>query len=123
MPIISEKRYFQEKFCKGLNIKPESKLVNLDRITLYGSTYINASHASSLIDILIGSFRFCVNNPNDNEASKERFPKLRQMTTRVRNAKHLKLEDLGIIVRPKDLLEPYTSEYKELLNNLKNLLT
>ena len=53
--------YAREKFQRGLTFSPNSRHRRLDRIVSIGFTCDGASHLSSLADIVLGSFRYCVN--------------------------------------------------------------
>jgi len=62
MPIAHEHRYFREKFSTGLTF-PNGRTRRLENVLGLASTCDGASHMSSVADIVLGSFRYCVNEP------------------------------------------------------------
>jgi hypothetical protein len=69
LPVTAQFRYLAERFSLGLDIQGERR-VSLDRIKLFAATCVNASHAHSAIDIILGSFRYCINNPRNVEVAR-----------------------------------------------------
>lgn len=104
---------------------------NLPRIIHYSATSEGASHINSLVDITLGSFRYCANaafseNQRQKEVAKEIGPQLSQIlwtghssnTTYVHN---------GIKLYPKDWQRDLysgaiLSDYKKLLNEMKRVV-
>lgn len=62
--------HLREKFSIGLTGMPYSQEMRLDRIIGYHYSAIGQSHFGSVIDILLGSFRFAVNAFTRNEKGK-----------------------------------------------------
>ncbi len=48
----------------------------LDRIKLLTSTCTNASHASSAMDVTLGAFRYCINQPKNLPAARAMMAKV-----------------------------------------------
>jgi hypothetical protein len=67
LPKGSEFDYLSEKFTKGLSL-PRGEAQALDRIVMFSSTCINASHVSSVMDIVLGTWRYCINQPKTTAA-------------------------------------------------------
>ena len=118
-----EFRYITEKFSNGLTLH-DGYIIDLDRIIGFASTRIGASHAHSVADIVLGCFRYVVNNPVNIEAAeimarnvaKLMWAETRDGTDYVR--------DRGLIYRPP--LEAIRSsrirkEYQDLINRLDEL--
>jgi hypothetical protein len=63
--------YAKEKFQRGLTFRERDR--RLDRIISVGFTCDGASHLSSIADIVLGSFRYCVNEPEKDKAGKQCF--------------------------------------------------
>jgi len=123
LPEKKEFQYLSEKFIQGLNF-PDGSRIDLDRIQLYASTCIGASHANSAMDIVLGSFRFCVNNPINVKAAEEMFTKVCKMMWHKNIDNTLYIRDKGLIVRPKveDIqIADYKKEYENLLVRLRTL--
>jgi hypothetical protein len=53
--------HLREKFSVGVRDMPYSRIMHLDRILGFHYSAIGQSHFPSLIDIILGSFRFAVN--------------------------------------------------------------
>ena len=75
IPVEHPYRYLQQKFQVGLTF-PDGKTRRLERIMGLASTCDGASHLASIADILVGSFRYCVNEPDKDIAGRAMFPKL-----------------------------------------------
>ncbi len=60
-------KFLTDKFTRGL-VMHGGKDERLERIKLYGTTCVGASHANSALDIALGTFRYCANNPANREA-------------------------------------------------------
>lgn len=117
--LSNKKEYdlLRDKFVNGLKIE-EKKIVPLERIKLYASSCDNASHFNSAMDIVLGSFRYCINHPAANMVAAKIIMK--------NIIKVLAREDIdkvdGLIFRPKKALKKYKEEYDKLLENIKSLL-
>ena len=62
MPIKRPGAFLAEKFTRGL-IFPDGKTRRLDRIALLATSNLNAGHILTAVDVVLGTFRFCVNKP------------------------------------------------------------
>jgi hypothetical protein len=114
--------YAKEKFQVGLQFegKPDQRL---DRITSLGFTCDGASHLGSIADIVLGSFRYCVNEPDKEEANKKMFPAvLRLMWKRGRNEREF-VRECGLTLRPEKVnFAKYQKEYDDLMERLQSYL-
>jgi len=120
-PCKGEFEYLSQKFSYGLDVKGQTK--ELDRILLFASTCVGASHANSAMDIVLGSFRYCINAP-EKPASTEMLPSIAKMMWHKYANGRLKLIDYGLILRPKidDIRSPaYRKEYSQLIENVEAL--
>lgn len=114
--------YLSEKFTDGLAIGDEGA-TPLDRIALFSSTCINASHLSSAMDIVLGAWRYCINSPKNKAAAKEMITDIARLIWCERHGEELDVLELGLIFRPKDIkFEPYRQEYDHLLDQINDLL-
>jgi hypothetical protein len=66
--------YAKEKFQRGLAFPSRDR--RLERVISVGFTCDGASHLSSMADILLGSFRYCVNEPERDIAGRAMLPNL-----------------------------------------------
>ena len=114
-----------EKFTTGL-IYPD-KTVPLERIKIFASSCDNASHLSSLADIVIGSFRYCINDPANFEASKVMMGNLVKLVwaDKDKSGEHLYPFEKGLTFRPRPetvTIPQYKADYDLLLKHLNTLL-
>lgn len=62
---------FARRFTEGLDFQGKARRVD-DRILLFGMTNNNSSHLSSVVDICLGAFRWCVNASTSGRGDDER---------------------------------------------------
>ncbi|MFH0911501.1 MAG: hypothetical protein V1918_08380 [Planctomycetota bacterium] len=125
LPRRGEFRYLSDKFSKGLTLYTGTSLA-LNRIKLFASTCLGASHAASAMDIVLGSFRYCINDPKNQDAAREMIRQVVRMMWCKREGKRILLEDRGLILRPKlaDItVASYKKEYTDLIDHLNSLLS
>lgn len=122
LPGAAEYSVLSDRFTMGLTFHDGPPVI-LDRIKLFASTCINASHASSAMDIVLGSFRYCINEPKNVPAAKAMMSTLSKLIWCERNGDSLYPFDRGLIFRPKEVkVEAYKKEYEELLAWINELL-
>jgi hypothetical protein len=124
LPTQSQFRYLSDKFASGLKLA-NGKTVLLDRIKLFSSTCINASHASSAMDIVLGSFRYCINNPKNPEAARGMMRNVAKLMWHKKVGETIHFGNRGLISRPKpkDIINSqYKGEYDQLYDHLKKLI-
>ncbi len=126
LPVTKQFRYLSEKFTQGLVLK-DGKNVRLDRIKLFGATCINASHASSAMDIVLGSFRYCVNDPANKDAAREMMRSIVKLIWHRKEGDTYYVRGLGMIIRPslEELEERYPKfkpDYDQLTYSINELL-
>ncbi len=78
-PVEGEFQYYKQRFTES---RPafSNHYHKLDRIIGFGSTCDAASHLSSLADIVLGSYRFCINNPTKDVVNAILLPRLLRST-------------------------------------------
>jgi hypothetical protein len=101
------------KFSHGLLIDVER--IALDRFKLFASTCINASHVSSAMDIALGSFRYCINQPRNIDAARAMLSNLSRMIWCERRGDVMHPMELGLIFRPREVSR---ADYRAAYNNL-----
>ncbi len=102
LPGAAEYSVLTDRFSKGLTF-PDAPPVVLDRIKLFASTCINASHASSAMDIVLGSFRYCINEPKNLPAARAMMAKVSKLIWCEREGDTVYPFERGLIFRPKDI--------------------
>lgn len=114
--------YLANKFSRGLKLQ-DGEVVDLDRIALFSSTCLNASHLSSAMDIVLGSWRYCINNPINTKAAETMMANLTKLVWCERDGDDLYAFEKGLIFRPKEIKLPeYKAKYDALLNHINSLI-
>jgi hypothetical protein len=125
LPDRTEFAYMAQKFQVGLRL-PNNNTIRLERIKLYGSTCIGASHANSAMDIILGSFRYCINQPRNVEAAQGMLRNVVDLMWSGRNSNgNLTVGDQGLVLRPhldRIMSRAIRGEYDDLLERLNQLL-
>jgi len=94
-----------------------------DRVCALATTTINASHASSLADILLGGFRFCVNERDKDRVCSLLFPKLHRMMWGEGTGGGKRVLGKGLILRPEEIIAArYQRIQEELLEDFGRFL-
>ncbi len=115
-----EKQMLENAFSQGLDH------VDLDEIKLMSVTYSNASHLSSLTDVFLGAFQFCLNNP-DNQKAPEIFLQVAGVTKGWKGDTFN--YEYGVVMRPKDpgdyggKHDHYEAPYADAQNTMDSLLS
>jgi hypothetical protein len=78
MPIRDPYKYLKDKFQLGMEFQGKPS-IRLERIVGLGHACDGSSNLCSVADILLGAFRYCVNEPDNEEAGKAMFPTLMSM--------------------------------------------
>ncbi len=122
IPVKQPFIYLKEKFQVGLTFQGRPP-VRLDRILGLSQASDGTSHLSSVADIMLGSFRYCVNEPENEEAGKAMFPTLiSMMWKRERNGKS-DVSNCGLVLRPTNVQEAkHEAEYDTLTQRLQGYL-
>ena len=115
LPINSNKRFISKKFSEGLSMKWGER-INLENIYLYGFTSDNYSHINSAMDILLGSFRYCINDYEKTVVASKVVPNIISMSKLI-TEKDNNLD--GIMIRPSNVVK---KELRDEYNNLSAFL-
>lgn len=104
--------HMQEKFTKGLLYKgqPPKPLSN---IGVFAGSCINASHAASAIDIVLGAFRYCVNYPKNEEIAKQIMSEVAALIWHTRDGEVIRTDGMGLILRPQGVFVPKFRQQQE----------
>jgi hypothetical protein len=104
----------------GLTLDPP---VRLDRILSFSQAADRLSHLCSVADILLGAFRYCVNEPDNEDAGKAMFPELMKMMWKRERGGKTYVNDCGLVLRPVKVQEPrHQAEYDSLMQRLQGYL-
>jgi hypothetical protein len=123
IPVANPYKYLKDKFQIGLQF-PSGGTRKLDRIVGYASTCDGASHLASIADILLGSFRYCLNEPDKNIANAAIFPTLvRVMWCRETKDGTKNLREYGLTLRPEEIkVASHQKDYDDLVERLSGYL-
>jgi hypothetical protein len=121
LPIKNAYQYLKEKFQAGLQVDKET--LKLENVVGFASTCDGASHLASVADILLGSFRYCVNEPDKDIANSAIFPTLVRVMWYREDNETKNLAEYGLTLRPQEIkVDAYKKEYDELIKRLLGYL-
>ncbi|MEU3443988.1 hypothetical protein ABZ755_26915 [Streptomyces griseoincarnatus] len=116
-------RYMRERFQTPLSV--QGRKAPLERVIHYSMTCDGASHMSSVVDLAIGGFRYCVNSAMG--AGKEEVardilkPIAKMMWSKERDGKNY-IGEYGLVKRPvMVMVDSYREDYEELTRVLTSL--
>ncbi len=126
LPVRTQFRYLAERFCHGLDIQGQRR-VALERIRLFAASCANASLVHSAIDIVLGSFRYCINNPRNPDVARDMMLRVvKMMWHRYEAATDTyDVGGKGLIIRPprdEVRVDAYRKEYDDLFQHVNDLL-
>jgi hypothetical protein len=122
LPSGVEYAYLTDKFANGLQF-PEDDPVRLDRIHLFAASAVGASHACSAMDIVLGSFRYCINSPKNLEAAKKMMVSITKLIWHERQGDKIYALGRGLVFAPKNVkVDAYKADYDQLLGHINTLI-
>jgi hypothetical protein len=119
MQVGNPYQYLKDKFQIGLELQG-GETRKLEKVIGLASTCDSASHLASLTDILVGSFRHCVNQPDKDIANAAIFPTLIRVMWHRENGDETKtLQEYGLTLRPETIeVEAHKRDYNDLIARL-----
>lgn len=122
LPFNSSFQYLKEKFQAGLTF-PYGGNKKLEHIHIFAFSCIGASHACSAIDIVLGAFRYCINERERLQVARRLLPKIIKMMWHKRRNDRVIIKEYGLLIRPKEVkVEEYKRKYDELTLHLASIL-
>lgn len=115
--------YIQEKFQQGLSY-PYGR-VSLSRVCAFTLTSVGASHLGSLVDIVLGSFRYCINEREKLDVPKVMLPDLVKLMWKRKVGKNLVVTGYGLVFSPeieKVKALKYRQEYQGIKDHMNSIL-
>jgi len=94
-------------FTRGLDLPPEKARKAIRRVFLMGASCIGAGHLMSLLDIVVGAFRYCVNAPEEKFAVARRLLSTLDPLLLSSPTNPALKDEWGLIVRPQDVRAPH----------------
>lgn len=124
IPTKTQYQYLCEKFTKGLVLHTGNS-VKLNKIVMFGTSCVGASHANSAMDIVLGSFRYCINNPKNTDAAKNMMGKVVNLLWHKKDGNKIEALERGLIIRPpihKIEHDLHKNKYKGLIDHINFLI-
>lgn len=116
--------YGRQRFQGGVVMETTGHLLStLDRIDLFGVSAISASHLASVADIVLGSFRYCVNDLKGSLAARAILPNVAALMWHSRSGDIIQVQDRGLLLRPRIVkVEAYRKRYEALTERLNQVM-
>ncbi len=93
----------------------------LENVWCYGTINIGTTHVASMVDIVLGAFRYCVNEMIRKNVPLALYKKVRPLML-CEPGNPAKVNEWGLFLRPtKVRVAPYKQEYDALLQHLESL--
>jgi hypothetical protein len=122
IPVEHPYRYLKEKFQIGLKF-PLKPLYGYIACSGFAHAVDGSSHMCSVADVMLGAFRYCVNEPNNPEAGKALFPTLMGMMWKRQRSGKTYVNDCGLVFRPANVKAArHQAEYAALVERLQSYL-
>lgn len=122
LPVKASDQYLSDLFQSGLVLEG-GKRQKLERIIGLSSTCIGASHLVSAIDVVLGTFRFCVNNLSGEEKIKTMLRSVARMLWYKEVGGVKCCSERGLIVRPKIVkVGSYKKDYDSLIEKIEAII-
>ena len=123
LPFDQGYNFLKEKFQIGMTF-PGGVTRRLDRIHLFAASTLGAGHALSVIDIVLGAFRYCVNERRPGrEVPRALFPTILSMMWHRTEGGNRVFREYGLLMRPQVVRNPsHAREYLALRRHLAGLL-
>jgi hypothetical protein len=113
--------YMRKRFGEPFDL-PDGRSVALERVALISQTCDGASHLSSLVDIVLGGFRYCVNTAmgkGNDAVANDLFPPLAKMLWGRQEGDTKYIGGYGYLKYPKLVkAPPYQEKYDQLTTTL-----
>lgn len=122
VPEGNQYQYLTKKFQVGLEANGTNH--EIPRIKMFASTCVGASHANSAMDIVLGTFRYVLNNPK-HDVSRDMMRNLIGLLWHTKIGEDIYTIDRGLILRPKlnEIKVPsYKKAYEEVIDNINELI-
>ncbi|MEP2028143.1 MAG: hypothetical protein ABJI96_05475 [Paracoccaceae bacterium] len=107
----NQSHYLREVFEQGLPF-PDGVRKRLENVVKIETTSVGHSHLNSVTDIVVGSFRFVVNEPDKDKVGAVLMKSLAKiMWGKADNAGDFHVRELGLCIRPKNVkLDDYKAD-------------
>ena len=94
---------------------------HLENVWCYGTVSIGSTHITSMVDIVLGAFRYCVNEITKKTVPAQLYGKVRPLML-CEDGDPGKIDEWGLFLRPKEIkVASYKRDYDSLLEHLRSL--
>jgi len=122
LPFAHGHRSLEETFQLGLQM-PNNRRRILSRVLLFAETTQRESFVSSAVDVILGSFRYCVNQREATRTTRAMLPPIIEMMWNRREGDTVFVREYGLVFRPMNVRAPhYRREYDRLTRHFTELL-
>jgi hypothetical protein len=123
LPVKDPYSYLKQKFQVGMTF-PDKSTKRLGHIVCFAHAVDGSSHMCSVADVLLGAFRYCVNEPDNEEAGKAIYPTLVSMMWNYERDGKAVFDERGLVFRPQGIkASQYQAEYDALSERLYGYLS
>ena len=118
---FKQSNHLKDAFNLGL-LKYDDTRIPLKNIVKVGTTNAGMSHLNSVTDIVVGSFRFVVNEPDKDEVGMFLYQRLAQlMWGRLDQKGVFKIEERGLVIRPQKIeMNKYKADIASFISRMNN---
>lgn len=120
LPTKNQYKYLTEKFTIGLTLHTGTT-IRLSRIKMFGTSCLGASHINSAMDIVLGSFRYCINNPRNEDAARNMMGRVVDLLWHHREGDTIHFLNKGLSIRPnmnKIKVQEHKEKYEALFRHI-----
>ena len=122
LPFAHGHRSLEETFQLGLQM-PNNRRRVLSRVLMLAETTQRESFISSAVDVILGSFRYCVNERERHRATAAMLPHIVEMMWSRREGDTVYVREYGLLFRPIEVRsQRYRREYDRLADHFVALL-
>lgn len=117
--------YLRDRFQKPLDL-PDGREPKLERIVHYSISCDGASHMSSVVDVVLGAFRYCVNaasGSGNDEVARQLIPRVVELMWSMRVGDEETVSMYGYLPYPRTIKSPvYAAAYASVHSRLDSYL-
>jgi hypothetical protein len=118
--------YLIEKGQRGYVKRKTDESTQFRRIHSFSAGAIGTSHLASVADIVLGSFRYCVNDLNESAASQKMLPAVVRLMWHIRTkpSGEVHLSGHGLLLRPQVVkYQSHLSRYDSMTSRLNRVIS
>ena len=124
LPTKNQYKYLSEKFTTGLTLNTGAT-IRLSQIKMFGTSCVGASHVNSAMDVILGSFRYCINNPRNKDAARNMMGRVVNLLWHHQEGDKIHCINKGLSIRPdinKIRVQEHKEKYEALFRHINELI-